>query len=141
MQIPKFLVDNWQAIAVTLAPVATFFAGFKIRKTNERKADAEADSAEIQTLATLQSVYDIFTKQAAQQLNHLADRLERVESNYTNIRQLHDILKLAQEKDRKEIASLKIELDQARKETMIWKAKHTSLKKKFDDLEKKMNNG
>ena len=52
----KNLIDNWQTVAVILAPIITFLTGWKLKKINEKKEGANA-------LQSIQNVYDILTRQ------------------------------------------------------------------------------
>ena len=88
MELLHFIQENWQLITGTFGAVITFFVGKQIRKANERKADAEADSKHIENLDRIfkiqkQQVDDIVASFEAEkerikrQLNDIVEELKK----------------------------------------------------------------
>ncbi len=105
----KTIIDNWQWIIGVVAPVLTFFTGYKFRKADLKKSEADA-------LSNVQSVYDTLTSQIKEDVNHLRSDLKEVKIENRDQRKSLMLLQEDNRKLHREISKLMSENSQLKEE-------------------------
>ncbi|MBW2961262.1 hypothetical protein [Mesonia aestuariivivens] len=101
----KTIIDNWEWFIGVLAPVITFFTGYKFRKADLQKSEADA-------LSNVQAVYDTLTKQIKEDVDHLRNDLKEVKIENRDQRKSLMLLQEDNRKLHREISKLMSENSQ-----------------------------